>query len=706
MEKTPLSPADLANLRWVLDPAISPDGMQGVYVLRDVHPDDPEERYRYQLMHLTSLDGMSEGETGHPLTSGLDAVIRNPAWSADGQRVAFLANASGTNQVWMYDIASKALAQVTAHSHAVSEFSLSADGTKIAYIAKTPDTSNKFGEIVEGRYTVIRRVPYKFDGMGYWDCTWSQVYVAALRSDLTTVKSGEIAAPDPVQVTHEPFHDVSVQWSSDSTKLAFVSTGGVDPEKTPWRHIFVTSVESDGNSLSFRTPEQLTDGVAVNSIAWSPAGDYFAMVADDNCEDRATNTGIWIARVSDGKFVNLTGDIDRPVGDLVTDDMNADSLAPRPDWSDDGKHIVCLMSDKGQTWIVRIGFDPDEAFEKGFTESHVDPVHEDPWTQTRFDVQPIDPGEYRIFSYSFDGKGRALAARSAAFCPGDIFSQDVLQDPSSPATQLTDVNKEFVATRLISDPEPFSFTGSEGRLIEGWMLLPTNGAEAPYPLVLHVHGGPHSAYSMVFNYELQQLAADGYAVLYVNPHGSQTYGRAINIGSRCDLGGKDYNDLMLAVDEAVKRPDIDEDRLGVAGGSYGGYMTNYIITQTDRFKAACAQRSSTDRVSRYFMGSEGFRHARWEAPGFPWDHLDYFINNSTPILAPQVNTPLMLIHSQGDTICPVQLAEEQFVALNMLEKPVELVVFFGETHNLPRIGRPANRVERLRRISNWFKDYV
>jgi dipeptidyl aminopeptidase/acylaminoacyl peptidase len=364
------------------------------------------------------------------------------------------------------------------------------------------------------------------------------------------------------------------------------------------------------------------------------------------------------------------------------------------------------MSDRGRSFVVQIDFPGEAAFDAGEAISDPDrPATENPWLGTQFNARPVAPADQRVFAFNFDGRQHVITAQSEPDSPGDVYLLDV-DGASARSTRLTRVNGSLLGARLVSVPEPVAFEGSLGRRIEGWLLPPTNGAPAPYPLVLHVHGGPHSAYSPAFNFELQQLAADGYAVLYLNPHGSQTYGLEIARGTQLDWGGKDFDDLMLGVDHALTRPDVDGERLGVAGGSYGGWMTNYIVAHTTRFKGAVAQRSSSNRISTMLSSAEGYRHARWEAPGYPWDHLDYFVRISPVFRAAYVETPLLLLHEEEDHLCPLMQAEEMFTALKCLNRTVELVVFLGESHYMLRLGKPANRVERLLRTTDWFGRYV
>jgi acylaminoacyl-peptidase len=402
----------------------------------------------------------------------------------------------------------------------------------------------------------------------------------------------------------------------------------------------------------------------------------------------------------------MTADIDRPAGDYITDDMNAEARSPRPRWSEDGKYLFSLMSERGRTWIVRIVFPGSEAYETGPTESHYNLDRKDTWSDTVFDVEPLLAQDYRCFAFDYDGSGTVVGTISAPEHPGDVF---VLPDATGEPEEwrrLTRVNRELLAQRRLAEPLPVAFEGSEGRQIEGWLLLPTDDPEAPYPLVLHVHGAPHIAYSMAFNYELQHLASRGYAVLFLNPHGSHTYGRDIVEGTQHDWGGKDYNDLMLGVDHIIEREDIDENRLGVAGGSYGGWMTNFIVTRTSRFEGAVAQRSSANRISTMFSSEVGYRHQRWEAPGYPWEALDYFCKISPVLHAHKVDTPLLLVHAEHDHLCPLMQPEEMFTALKSLGREVELLVFLDEHHHLPRVGKPVNRIERLRQTAEWFDNYV
>jgi dipeptidyl aminopeptidase/acylaminoacyl peptidase len=694
--QTTLQSTDLFRMRWVLDPALSPDGRQVAYILKQVHPDDLEERYRYELV-LLDVDAAPKDGVGRRLLPGFESSVRHPRWSPDGAALAFLSNASGAMQIWLLDLVSGGLRRLTDADPGVVEFDWSPDSATLAVIADVTDTSGQYGEFKPGRFRVLRRLGYKTDGSGYWNGSWPELFVVEPTASEPTAGS---------QLTSEKHGVTGARWSPDGTAIAYIAAGDADPDRTSVRNIYVADVSGKGAEAQIAGTRQLTSGLAISSLSWSPSGTEIAFLGDDLSDDRATNTGVWVVRCADKALINLAADIDRPAGDYVTDDMNAEAGAPAPIWSRDGRALLVIMSDCGRSITTRFVYPGDEAFAKGVARSYADQMAPDPWQGTIFSASPVCYDDHRVFALDYDGAATAVEARSSTESPGDIYLLTLRDGEPTAELRMTNVNRDLLANRSLAKPEPFAFTGSEGRRIEGWLLLPSNDAALPYPLVLHIHGGPHSAYSMAFNFELQHLAAQGYAVLFVNPHGSHTYGRQINIGTRLDWGGKDYHDLMLAVDHAIERPEIDRSRLGVAGGSYGGWMTNYIVTRTNRFKAAVAQRSSSNRISTMLSSTVGYKHQRWEAPGYPWEDLDYFIRISPVLHADKVETPLLLEHAEEDHLCPLMQAEEMFTALMALGKPVELLYFLGESHHMLRGGKPGNRVERLDRVAAWLNAYV
>jgi dipeptidyl aminopeptidase/acylaminoacyl peptidase len=702
---TELRGSDLYRMRWVLDPVLTSDAARVAYVLKFAHPDAPGDRYRYELRLLETAQEATSGELGRSLLPGFDATIRNPQWSPDNSRLAFLSNQAGSNQIWVMDLARGDVARVTDRPYGVSAYEWSPDGRSFVMVSGERDGSTEYGEENPGYFRVIRRVGYKSDGVGYWNGNRAHVFIQPVPGDLRPLMQADADRPDATQITDGPFDHSGATWAPSGESIAFLSSGDVDPDTTSVRNIYIADLLFNGDRVSVSSTKQVSADLAASSLQFSPSGSFIAFMANDLSDERATNDGVWVVDTGNGRLVNLTADIDRPAGDFISDDMNAEAAATKPVWMNDESAVFSLMSDRGRTRLIRLSFPGADAFEKGVAVSNAADETSDPWTGTTFSATPVELVDQRIFALKGDGTGRFVIAESAWNSIGDVFFLDVNGDQLI-KRRLTVTNDELISSLRIAEPEPVAFEGSEGRKIEGWLLKPTNGASAPYPLVLHIHGGPHSAYSMAFNFELHHLSAQGYAVLYTNPHGSHTYGRAINTGTRLDWGGKDYNDLMAAVDHVMARDDIDESRLGVAGGSYGGWMVNYIVTRTTRFKAAIAQRSSSNRISTMLSSMSGYKHQRWEAPGFPWEHPDYFMKISPVFHADKVETPLLLVHAEFDHLCPLMQAEEMYTALKSQGKDVELLVFLGESHHMLRSGRPVNRIERVERVADWFNRYV
>jgi dipeptidyl aminopeptidase/acylaminoacyl peptidase len=229
-----------------------------------------------------------------------------------------------------------------------------------------------------------------------------------------------------------------------------------------------------------------------------------------------------------------------------------------------------------------------------------------------------------------------------------------------------------------------------------------------YPMVLEIHGGPHTMYSNSFFHEFQLLAAEGYVVLYTNPRGGHGYGQKFVDACRGDYGGKDYEDLMQGVDYALGSFNyIDKDRLVVTGGSYGGFMTNWIVGHTDRFKAAVTQRSISNWISFYGVSDIGYYFTEWQILGNAWDDVEKLWHHSPLKYVANIKTPLLILHSEKDYRCPIEQAEQLFIAIKRLgQTDTEFVRFPNSNHDLSRNGNPKLRIERLNRIVGWFNKYI
>jgi dipeptidyl aminopeptidase/acylaminoacyl peptidase len=289
---------------------------------------------------------------------------------------------------------------------------------------------------------------------------------------------------------------------------------------------------------------------------------------------------------------------------------------------------------------------------------------------------------------------------ATATSPGEV----VTGSPGGSLSTISRLNVEVLEARYIAAPERVEFTGADGWTIEGWLLKPRGFDPAKkWPLVLEIHGGPHGAYGHSFFHEFQVLAGRGYAVLYTNPRGSHAYGDAFVRACVGDWGGMDYGDLMAGVDHALGQGWVDADRLYVTGGSYGGFMTNWIVGHTDRFRAAVTQRSISNNVSAFGTSDIGWHFWEYEmGDATPWRDGHKLVDRSPLAYVTNVDTPLLILHAEKDLRCPIEQAEQLFAALKVLGKEAVFVRYQEDTHELTRGGKPKNRIDHARRIADWF----
>ncbi len=316
-------------------------------------------------------------------------------------------------------------------------------------------------------------------------------------------------------------------------------------------------------------------------------------------------------------------------------------------------------------------------------------------------------GEHELVGCSIDRAARRVACvESDPVPPGEVAVAEL--GGNGTARRLTRYNAPARRGPRPRRPERFECRGADGWPIEGWVMKPAGiAAGARVPAVLEIHGGPHSTYGNGFMHQFQLLCAAGYGVIYSNPRGSHGYTQAFTAATHHDWGGKDYEDLMLALDHALGANSwIDPDRLGVAGGSYGGYMVNWMIGHTQRFRAAVALRSTCDRYSQWGTSDMACKTGAGSFPGDPWTAADFYRERSPITYVAQMRTPLLLAHGENDLRCPISQSEQLFVALEKQGMPTVFVRFPGESHDMSSTGKPKHRIEQLRHILAWFRTYL
>lgn len=667
MAKRKITIDDLLSVKWVSDPQISPDGTKVAYVLTTVNKET--NTYGADLW-IASLHGEPRQFTNgtHKDTS--------PRWSPDGRYIAFLSDRAVTGgddkkkpkHIYLIPADGGEAVQLTSGNLRPAQLAWSPDGNGIAFIGK-PEREQKDSSDVK----VITRVRYKFDGEGPWDGRYKHLFVLSLDISPTGIK-----ALPPRQLTNGDFDHANPAWSPDGRGIAFSSNRTPEGDFTNITDIHVIAAAGG-------EPRVLTKSIGpAAQPAWSPDGRRVAYYGHDNASMGATNTSLWIVSAEGGVPHNLTKSFDRHLGHHVISDMRAHPEVGGPVWSPDGGAIFTLIADgaTNQLGVVAVS---DGA------------------------VKEVTSARREVFGYSLDRACRiAVLAASDPLNPGDLLALELDAMTVRRERRITAVNQPLLDELTLSAPERFTYEGADGWAVDGWMMRPVEFAEGEkYPTVLQIHGGPHSAYGEAFFHEFQLLAAQGYALVYTNPRGSQGYGQRFTAATHHDWGGKDYEDIMRGLDAAVARyPFIDTERLGVAGGSYGGFMTNWIIGHTDRFKAAVTMRSICNHLSQWGTSDLAFMKGFWEFPGDPWETPTWYWEHSPLAYVEKVKTPLLILHSEQDLRCPIGEAEQLFAALKKLRREVVFVRFPDESHDLSRNGKPAHRAERLRWIVRWFGEHL
>ena len=664
LERRPVEAEDILRLRSVSDPRLSPDGERIVFVVR--RTDAEKNRYFSDLW----VAPFEEGEP-RQFTTG-DHGDASPRWSPDGRTIAFISDRGESAQVWLLPADGGEARQLTRlEEGSVNRLQWSPDGTRLAfaYRAKPPEDRKAARELREKEHRsnpprVVRRLIYRMEGEGFIGEERWHVWVA-------DAQSGE-ARP----VTQGDFDHGAFAWSPDGSELVVVSNHSAEPDITRGHDDFWRVPAEGGEAQRV----ECTPGPK-ETVAWSPDGQWLAYYGTTDPEDEwgIKNEALLVAPAAGGEARDLTQLLDRPVGNAILADFRSGGFLG-PIWSGDSRGLFCLINDWGGCHLYHA---PIEAGEPN----------------------RIAGGARDIASLSFDAsRRRVVSAIGDARQPGEVYVAEA--DGGFVYRRRSDVNEALLGEVALAEPEEFTLEGPGGPL-HGWTLRPPDfDAGRRYPAILYIHGGPHTQYGHAFMHEFQYLAAAGYVIVYSNPRGSKGYGYEHTAAIRGCWGGPDYADLMAVADHAAALPYVDETRIGVTGGSYGGYMTNWIVGHTARFRAAVTQRSVVNLHSMAGTCDFNFTESRYFG-GDAYANPEGLIRQSPLFCAGAVETPLLIIHSEGDLRCPIEQAEQLFAALRRQGKEVEFVRYPREAnHGLSRGGPPDLRLDRLRRIREWMDRYL
>ncbi len=638
-----LSVSDLLTLRAVADPAIMPggDGV-AVTVTRIVAGEPP--RYASAIHHVDLATGRER-----VLTHG-DASDTQPAFAPDGSTLAFVSDRhEGVPQLHLLPLDGGETRRLTAFAAGVTEFAWHQSGSWLAVVSRGERDSAQAGL---GRR--IMQPYYRSDGSGFRSDRPAQLWKVTCDGQVTRLTDLGTSVSD-------------VHVAPDGA-LWFVAAHSLEDEGYYHRDVW----RLDDGAL---TPTALVDQpnpLIAAKPAVAPAGGTVAFLAPSDPQRISSPTGVWVMAAAGGAPRLLTGEID--CVPLVGGDTRLGRMPHGPVWQGDDA-ILFLANRRGSSCVARIDV------ENG----------------TITDLQ--EPG--RAVTGFVAAHGIVAFTAETSDRPGELFTRGA----DGVERRLTRLNDYWVQRHqpIAADPEG-AVPSADGAVDVAYWTLTPPVPRADRALVLQIHGGPRTTYGHGFSFEMQLLAAKGYRVVFGNPRGGAGYGYAFSESIAGRVGSIDADDVLTIADHA-RRSHVDPDApMHVTGGSYGGFMTNWLIGVTDRFASAVTQRSITNWLSFYGTSDVGFSWLHIETGGNPWEHTQSLWDKSPMKHVAKVRTPLLILHAEQDHRCPIEQAEQLFVALKVLgHAPVEFVRFPDEGHDLSRSGRPDRRIQRLEAILEWFE---
>jgi len=632
---------DLLSLKAVGAPRISPDGAWVAYTVRT--PDAKKDRSDTDIYMTPSGGGPAVRLTSSPKNE------TEPRWSPDGRYLGFLSNREGDHaQVWLLDRRGGEAVQLTKLKADVGDFAWSPDGKKLALIVTDvdPDAPAEGAKDKDDDKTpkpiVVKRLQFKRDGEGYLNDLRQHLYLF----DLETKKAEAL--------TSGPYDDAEPVWSPDGKWIAFVSNRSPEPDANDNSDLFLVAAKAG------QKPRALTTAPTTDTTpSFSPDGRLLVFVEGGEPKDfwYASNH-VAVVPVEGGAARPLTAALDRNVGS--------------PRFTPDGKSILFLVEDGGIQPLARV------------------PV-------AGGAVERVVAGERDIQSFDVGPDGKIAVRETTPDYPSEISAVE-----GSGLRRLTHANDELLSGIRLAKVERHRATSPDGTQVDFFLTLPPDRpAGARLPTLLRPHGGPTSQYSSSWNLEAQIFAAQGYAVVAPNPRGSTGYGTAFSRAIWADWGNKDYDDVIAAVDKTIELGVADPERLGVGGWSYGGILTDYVITKTGRFKAATAGASETNYLANY--GTDHYQK-EWEAElGLPWRNVDLWLKLSTWYQVEKITTPTLILCGEADANVPLINSEQLYQALRRLGKETELVIYPGQNHGITKLSYQKDRLERY---LAWYGKYV
>lgn len=643
-----MQPADIARTTSVADPAVAPDGRRVAFTVTRV--DMAANRYRTAVW-LADVDG---GRAPFPVTSG-EHSDSAPRWSPDGRRLLFCRQVEGTGSLWVLPVDGPGEAvRVCERPEAVEDAVWSPDGTRIAFASRERAARHAEGDDERARPPRrIDRLFSRLDGTG-----WT---VDRPRGVFVVPADG---SAEPVLVAGGPYEHGGPSWSPDGTRLVVAAVRRPDGDLDQRADLHVVDATGAGG------PRALTGGPRTHAYpAWGPDGRIAALVTDGAVVPSHSQ----VAVVDDtGATTVLTAALDRQCQPFPG--------TRAPVWTPDG--LLFAIEDHGDVPVHRVPADGGGKSE------------------------PLVTGTRAVRGYDAAGGVLAFVASTPAAQP-ELY----VRDADGAERRLTGVSDAFHAAVPPLVPVPLEVPSPKGDgPVDAWVVLPPG--EGPHPVLLSIHGGPMTQYTPAWFDEFQLWAAAGYAVVAANPHGStghtEAFSREIRAAQAPEHPGTGWaevpaQDVLAALDAALARfPALDAARVGVLGGSYGGYLTTWLVAHTDRFAAACIERAATNLLSLEWGGSDAAGLFHQEVGLTHLEAPEVYRAQSPTERVRDITAPVLLLHSDDDLRCPPEQADQLFVALRMLGREVEYWRFPEEGHELSRTGSPRHRVQRAEIVLDWF----
>lgn len=670
-KKRPVTPEDIHRLHFVGAPRVSPDGSRIVFTHKKV---GAMNEYITDLWTVPT-DGSAPAA---PFTSG--ERDGSPQWSPDGSWVAFVSGREDKRRPQIYRIGAdggEARAVTRFTDGSVGPYRISPDGTQVAVAwrethherTRAAEADRKAHGLSDPPW-VIDDWWYRLDGDGYFGEQRYKLYIV-------DVATGEHRAV----YTKDTLGFFTFDWSPDGRHIAITTNRHKKALiKAATTEILILDVKR-GKTRSLPLP----DGPKTQ-VRWSPDGRKLAYAGRTGEDDvySTHNLELWVADAQTGRSKSLTGKTDECLMSVTITDTSAATFDAWIAWSPDSRTIHTKIGRHGSSRLASI---PARGGELTFVSD--------------------GRADWDVGNIAGDGTTVALV-RSTMTRPPEIAVGRMGKDGID-VDVVTDFHGDYCREVALVPCSSSWVKSTDGARVQCWTMMPPGhkrGARKKYPAVLEVHGGPHGQYGIGYFHEFQVLASNGYAVFFSNPRGSKGYGQAHCEAIRGAWGTKDWDDIQAVTESIKAHPNTDTERIGIMGGSYGGYMTNWAIGHSRDYRAAITDRCVSNMVS--MAGNSDFI---WEPDGYfagnAWDRSESRWEQSPMRWLGKCRTPTLVIHSEGDLRCNVEQAEQVFITLKLLNVPTRFVRYPSSTsHGMSRGGPPDLRIHRLHQILEWWQRYL